>query len=157
MMDFDNTGFASKYSRLLVTAEQHDGGNMVANRTEYREWEHFTFEPIDPGRHIYAIKSRFSNLYVSAFEIQIIGTHLEMMVANTNSVSSDAQKFELNVIVPPAFGEEGTFALRSIALNKWVAADQVQGGRLNPNRTSIGPWEEFFFHDGSISLRPILS
>lgn len=144
------TGFMSLYSQLLVTADQDNGGLIIANRSAWKEWEKFRFQKLAEG--VYAIQNDYSKLYLTTFDSDLPSFHF--LAASEGAVNDDRQKFQLHIIEPRVLGNVGKFALMSMSSRKWVTADQDNGGTLSATRNVIREWEEFRFFDNSLDQGP---
>jgi aryl-phospho-beta-D-glucosidase BglC (GH1 family) len=113
----------------FVTADQNNGGNLIANRAVADTWEQFQVVSNSDGT--VSLIATINGRYVSA-DLNLGG----QLIAN-RTVADTWEKFKL------VAQSNGTTALLSVANNRYVSADLNLGGQLVANRTVAQQWEQF--------------
>ncbi|MEO0444198.1 MAG: galactose oxidase-like domain-containing protein, partial [Pseudomonadota bacterium] len=129
--------FRSAFNRFIVS---QPNGSVLADRTIASIWEQFDLVPIpDSERAIYLTLSDIWNHY---FEVTA-----DARLISKNEVATNNAVFKLVDV------GAGKLALQSIVTGHYVSAQP--SGKLEVNRTAVGPWEQFGLirnNDGTIAL-----
>ena len=150
--DDSTVSFRAVVNNRYVTAESAGAKPLVANRTSIGAWERFTLSgesvagpppppPPPPSTQTVSVRARVNSRYVTAGTTPLIANKVAVGAAEQFIVTDNG---------------DGTVGLRSVANDRYVAAESAGAKPLVANRESAGAWERFVKvtnTDGSVSFR----